>query len=114
MMADNTNTPSNGRQRRTPPHITVEDLVGSNIITAEGKHVGRIVEIRVSPGPDYRVAELLFGRYGWLDRLNLLRLIHGKYRPIVESERISWDAVASFQRFTVTLKPGHDRKPRPA
>jgi sporulation protein YlmC with PRC-barrel domain len=111
-MADNTH--SNNQLRQSQRRITVEDLVGSNIVTADGKRVGRIVEIHVSPGPDYRVVELLFGRYGWLDRLNLLRLIHGKYRPIVESERISWDAVASFQRFTVTLKPGHDRKPRPA
>ncbi|MGZ3639429.1 MAG: PRC-barrel domain-containing protein [Ktedonobacterales bacterium] len=112
MIADNTHP--NDRRQHTPPRITVEDLVGSNIVTADGKRVGRIVEIRVSSGPDYRVVELEFGRYGWLDRLNMLRLIHGKYRPIVESERISWDAVASFERFTVTLKPGYDRKARPA
>lgn len=111
-MAENIH--SNNQRQHTSPRITVEDLVGSTIVTAEGKHVGRIVEIRVSPGPDYRVVELLFGRYGWLDRLNLLRLIHGKYRPIVESERIPWDAVASFERFTVTLKPGYDRKTHPA
>lgn len=57
--------------------------------------MGRIVEIHVSSGPDYRVFELEFGRYGWLDRLNMLRVIHGKYRLIVESKRIPWDAVAS-------------------
>lgn len=104
-MADNTSTAS--QRRQTPPRITIEDLVGSRIVTATGKHVGHVVEVRVTPSPDYCIIELEFGRYGWLDRLNILRLIHGKYRPIVESERISWDAVASFERFTVTLKPGY-------
>lgn len=108
------NTSSTGQQRHLMPHITVEHLVGSKIVTATGEHVGHVVEMRVSPGPDFRVLELEFGRYGWLDRLNVLRLIHGKYRPIVESERIPWDAVATFERFTITLKPGYDQKARPA
>lgn len=111
-MADNTS--SIDQRRHTQPRITIEDLVGSNIVTAHGEHVGRVVEIRVARGPDYRVVELQFGRYAWLDRLNVLRLIHGKYRPIVEPERIPWDAVASFERFTITLKPGYDEKARPA
>lgn len=107
-MADNPYTA--GQQPHTPQHITIEDLVGSRIVSADGELVGHVVEIRVSPAPDYRVVELQFGRYGWLDRLNALRLIHGKYRPFAESECIPWEAVAAFERFTVTLKPGFGKK----
>ncbi len=107
-MADSSTSSPNQRPH-APQHITIEGLVGSRIVTADGEHVGHVVEIRDSPGPDYRILELQFGRYGWLDRLNILRLIHGKYRPFAKSERIPWDAVASFERFTVTLKPGSDQ-----
>lgn len=97
------------QQQHTIQHVTIEDLVGSRIVTADGAQVGRVVEIRVLSGPDYRVIELQFGRYGWLGRLNVLRLIHGKYRPHAESDCIPWDAVASFERFIITLKPGYSQ-----
>lgn len=112
MMTDNASF--RHQQHRPSQRITVEELVGRDIVTADGKHVGHVVEIRVSPGPDYRIVELQFGRYGWLDRLNVLRLIHGKYRPIAAPERIPWDAVATFERSTITLKPGYDQQTHPA
>ena len=89
--------------------FSIEDLVGSRIETAEGRRVGRVVDVEVEPAPSYRACALLYGLYGWLYRFHALRAaaaivgVHARY------EHIPWDGVADYDGRTVRLKPGYPR-----
>jgi sporulation protein YlmC with PRC-barrel domain len=86
--------------------ISIEDLVGSKIVTSEGKEIGRVVDVQVSPGPKYKVVALVFGRYGWLYRFHVLQPFVKTFGLRHEPRTVPWDAVKCFEHFTVTLKPG--------
>jgi len=92
---------------RSSTSFSIEDLVGSRIETAEGRRVGRVVDVEVEPALSYRACALLYGLYGWLYRFHALQAaaktvgIHARY------EHIPWDGVADFDGRTVRLKPGY-------
>jgi len=90
------------------PTMYIEDLVGSRIITAEGKKIGRVVDVQVTPDPEHVVTALVFGRYGWLYRFHVLQPFAETFGLRHEPRTIPWDAVKRFEHFTVTLKPGRD------
>src|SRR5918911_239643 len=90
--------------------LTIEDLVGSKVVTAEGKQVGRVIEVQVTPGPEYRVIALEVGLSAWLARLHLLGRLGALRGTDIKPRTVSWDDVDRYERFTVTLKPG--REPR--
>lgn len=90
--------------------ITVEDLVGSKVITAEGKRVGRVVDVQVEWAYPYRVVGLALGAGAWLHRLHLAGVVAGRRRDIGMPHMVPWEAVARFERFVVTLKPGCEPK----
>lgn len=81
----------------------LEDLVGSRIITPDGREIGHVVDVLVTRGPEYRVTHLLYGRHAWPYRLHL------KEPKIHDDEQgpaymIPWEDVERFEHFTVTLK----------
>ena len=86
--------------------ITIEDLVGSKVVTAEGNQVGRVTEIQVTPGPEYRVIRFDIGLSAWLDRLNLLGRLVAVRGKEIKPRAAYWDDVDRYEHFTVTLKPG--------
>lgn len=88
--------------------VSLAEIVGGKVVTAEGKKVGHIVEIRVSPGPEYRVQSLLLGRYGWLDRFDLLRSARSHLPRNPDPHIIPWDAVDRLEPNKVVLKPGRE------
>jgi hypothetical protein len=90
-------------------HIWIEDLIGSKIVTAEGKAIGRVVDCTLTAPPEYRVKGLLFGRYAWLYRLHVLHPFAEKLGLSVTPREVPWEAVADYAAYTVTLKPGHER-----
>ena len=90
--------------------ITIEDLVGSKVVTAEGKLVGHVTEVQVTPGPEYRVIAFDFGLNAWLDRLHLLGRLVALRAKDMEPRTAYWDDVDRYERFTVTLKPGREPK----
>src|SRR4051812_19178336 len=87
--------------------LTIEDLVGSRVVTAEGKQVGRVIEVQATPGPEYRVTGLDVGLSAWLDRLHLLGRLVARGTDI-KPRTASWDDVDRYERFTVILKPGRE------
>jgi PRC-barrel domain len=89
--------------------IAIEDLVGSKVVTAEGKRVGRVIDVQVTRGPEYRVIGFDVGLSAWLLRLHLLRLLALLGKDI-KSRTAYWDDVDRYERFTVTLKPGRELK----
>ena len=90
--------------------LTIEDLVGSKVVTAEGKQVGRVIEVQVTPAPEYRVIGLDVGLTGWLERLHLLGRLVALRGTDIKRRTASWDDVDRYERFTVTLKPGREPK----
>jgi hypothetical protein len=88
--------------------LTIEELVGSKVVMAEGKQVGRVIEVQVTPGPEYRVIGLDVGLSAWLDRLHLLGRLVALRGTALKPRTASWDDVDRYERFTVTLKPGRE------
>jgi sporulation protein YlmC with PRC-barrel domain len=88
----------------------LEDLIGSKIVTADGKSIGRVVDIQVSTGPEHEVSALIFGKYAWLYRLHVLRpfarTFGFQHQPCI----VPWSAVDRFERFVVTLKAGQESR----
>lgn len=91
-----------------PTTICIADLVGSKIVTAEGKTIGRVIELRVTPGPEYRVTAIECGLGGWLHRLHVLRRVAVLLPRQGAPRVIPWEDVARYERFVVTLKPGRE------
>jgi len=87
--------------------IRIGDLVGSRVVTATGKTLGRVAEVRATRQPPHRVTALELGPYGWLDRLHVSAF--GLIGRSGEPHGIPWDAVDRFEHGTIVLKPGHDQ-----
>ena len=82
--------------------VRISDLVSSKVVDADGRDLGKVVDIRVSADGRYEVLELLVGSTGWLNRLNLARLFQDI--PIREPARIPWSTVDRFAHATIHLK----------
>jgi sporulation protein YlmC with PRC-barrel domain len=92
-------------KQRITSTISIADLIGSKIVTAEGKKIGHVVDIEVTHGPVYEVTGLVFGRYAWLYRFDVLYPFARAFGLDVEPDTIPWHAVERFEQFTVILKP---------
>jgi len=90
--------------------IRIEDLIGSKIITADGRKLGHVVDIHVTREREPEVIALVYGRLAWLYRLGVLypfsHLLHLTFHPYT----VPWSAVAKFEHLTVTLKPDFEEK----
>jgi len=93
------------RKQRATSTLSIADLIGSKIVTAEGKKIGHVVDIEVTHGPVYEVTGLVFGRYAWLYRFDVLYPFARAFGLDVEPDTIPWHAVECFEQFTVILKP---------
>lgn len=87
-----------------PAAFYLEDLIGSKIVSAEGKHIGRVVDVRIATTPNYHVTGLLYGGSGWLNRLHVFDTLTHRFGLHADPHIIPWDAVTRFEHFTVTLK----------
>ena len=87
--------------------VRVGDLVGSRVVTAEGKSLGRVAEVRATRQPPHRVTALDLGPHGWLERLHMTA--GGVIGWSGEPHGIPWEAVDRFERGTIILKPDHDQ-----
>lgn len=90
---------------------TVEDLAGCRIVTAEGKTLGHVVDVVVQRDT-FAVVGLLFGVWSWLYRLDIFLHFVRSHSATIQPHVVPWGAVASCDRFTVTLKPGGERDVR--
>jgi sporulation protein YlmC with PRC-barrel domain len=65
--------------------LRVELLIGTPVLSIDGKRVGRIEEVRAGDGGE--VAEFLLGRGALLERLSAVGLFHRKKNGY----RVRWD-----------------------
>lgn len=89
-----------------PRTIRIADLIGSKVVTADGRKLGRVVDLQLSPGPTYRLTGVVYGRYGWLSRLHVLHLVERFLGDRAKACNLPWEAVDRFEGFKVTLKRG--------
>jgi sporulation protein YlmC with PRC-barrel domain len=91
---------------RTTTKFFISDLLGSQIVTSEGKVLGHVRDILVSSGPEYTVTALMYGRGGLFHRLHLHLL--NPFRKGTPSrakpDTVPWDAVVSFEGSVVKLR----------
>ena len=57
---------------RQKPTIFIGDLLGSKIVTADGRRIGHVVDIQLSRGDEHRATALVYGAHGWLYRWHVL------------------------------------------
>ncbi|HEX4207769.1 MAG TPA: PRC-barrel domain-containing protein [Ktedonobacteraceae bacterium] len=88
----------------------IGDLLGSRIITAEGKVLGRVADIQLTSGPDYKIIALMYGQEGRFHRLHILTSFHVSGHQQLRSNTVPWAAVESFTHSIVKLKAGYEAK----
>lgn len=86
--------------------FSVENLLNSKIVTSDGKRIGWVTDLQLSPGPEYRIIALIYGTSGLLHRLHVLHPFAKVLRLTSELKTITWDEVASVKQATIKLKPG--------
>ena len=80
-------------------------LVGAPVVSSDGKTFGHVVDLELDPKDRFRISGLELGRFGWLDRLRLLRpLAHGRMsRPL---RIVSWRDVERLEGGRVICRSG--------
>ena len=89
----------------TTKKLLISDLLDCKIVTAEGKLIGHVADVQITPGPEYRVTALLFGEGGWLYRLHVLN--HLAHRTPHKPDSVPWEAVDTIKHPVITLKAGY-------
>ena len=85
--------------------LLVADLVGSTVVDADGRRLGRVVDVAATATPPHRLLELEIGVSAWLDRLNVTAL--GKRGRFPSARRrIPWSQVERIEGFTIHLASG--------
>ena len=82
--------------------IYLSDLLGSKIVTAEGREIGHIVDLRLSS--DYEILTIMYGLSSWYHRLHLINPFKRTHRQLPMPKEIPWKYVASYDRHMVKLK----------
>lgn len=90
--------------------IRIDDLISSRVIDADGRSLGKVVDVCVTADGRYEVLELLVGSSGWLSRLDLDRLFRtvGIDGPI----RVPWSSVDRFEEAMIYVKRAHPETAR--
>lgn len=96
-------------QKRT---IFIADLLGSKILTADGRHVGRVVDIQLTQSEEPRATALVYGSHGWLYRWHVLVPFASKFGLSFEPDIIPWNTVDRFENLTIILKHGYEPGPK--
>jgi sporulation protein YlmC with PRC-barrel domain len=94
--------------KRTATKFFITDLIGSRIVTSEGKQLGHVLDIQLTHGPEYKVTVLMYGSVGLFHRLHLLNPFRKGNPSLPKPDTVPWDAVASFERPVVKLKSGFE------
>ncbi len=85
--------------------IRLQELLGSKIMTHDGRRVGHIFDLQVSHSPEYEVVSIVYGRLAMLDRMHVLHpFAHMLHLKSEQPETIAWSQVASFKDRRITLK----------
>lgn len=95
------------KQQQKNGHLSVSVLLNKKVITAEGKVLGRVADVQLTPGPEYRIIALFVGPYAMLYRLHMLNPFASSPTQPPRPDSVPWEAVDCIERTTIRLKPGY-------
>ena len=98
--------------QHTQSLMYIGNLLDKKIVTAEGKRIGHVADIELTPNPPYKVTALFYGKGGWQHRLHLLNPFTKTKHPATQPDTIPWDAIERIEKSRVTLKSGYNAKDR--
>ncbi|MEA2623084.1 MAG: hypothetical protein QOH61_1994 [Chloroflexota bacterium] len=59
--------------------LVAQTLIGVQVVAASGKKLGHVIDLELDPENGFRITAIELGRFGWLDRLHVLRPVaHGR------------------------------------
>lgn len=87
--------------------LYIGNILGKKIVSAEGKTIGHVADIQLSPAPGYTVVALIFGRRGWLFRLHVLNPFASAEKRTRKPKTVPWGAIDRIEGGAVILKPGY-------
>lgn len=82
----------------------ISDLLDCRVVTAEGKVLGHVADVQLSPGPDFKVIALMFGMQSWLYRLHVINPFRKASQP-ARPKVVLWESVESVGRSVIRMKP---------
>jgi sporulation protein YlmC with PRC-barrel domain len=85
--------------------MLARDLIGASIVNAAGKRIGHVIDLEIEPSEGFRVIGVELGRFGWLDRLHVLRPI-AHDRASSGPRVVPWTDVDRLDGRTLVLKKG--------
>jgi sporulation protein YlmC with PRC-barrel domain len=87
------------------------DLIGRRVVAANGRELGHVIDLELQHGRGgFRVAALELGRYGWLDRLHILRPLARRIGGAAKPKLIDWRSVERAPKGELRLRAMPDRK----
>jgi sporulation protein YlmC with PRC-barrel domain len=84
--------------------VWVSDLIGTQVIDADGREFGHVVELRIGRR-NHRVNAILTGSYGWLGRLGITRAIAHGLGSWGSHEEVLWESVEEVRHDRITVRP---------
>lgn len=88
------------------PKTLISDVLGCKIITAEGKFIGHVADLRLTTGYTHKVTALYYGGIGWLHRWHVLYPFTELFGLRPEAGELPWEAIERFSEHKIHLKPG--------
>jgi sporulation protein YlmC with PRC-barrel domain len=85
--------------------VFVGEILGSEIVTAEGKSIGHVADLQLTNGPEYKVTALFFGSRGRLHRWHILAPFAELFGLRFQQKPVSWQAVDQIEHRIIRLKP---------
>jgi sporulation protein YlmC with PRC-barrel domain len=98
------------KQQQKSVHLSVSTLLNKKVVTAEGKSLGHVADIQLTPGPQFRVIALFVGPYARLYRLHVLNPFASSPTLPRRPDSVPWEAVDCIEGSTIRLKPGYKHK----
>lgn len=101
-----------GAEMQSKRTIFIGNLLGSKILTADGRHIGHVVDIQLTRDNEHKATSLVYGAHGWLYRWHVLASFASKFGLRFEPDTIPWNAVDRFENLTVIIKRGYEPEPQ--
>jgi sporulation protein YlmC with PRC-barrel domain len=94
---------SDGGDRRR--FFIASDLIGRRVVAANGRELGHIIDVELHHDRGgFRVVALELGRYGWLDRLHILRPLARRVGGSAAPRLIDWQLVDRAPKGEIRLR----------
>ncbi len=91
---------------RSDAAIRVHDLVGTRVVTADDRVLGRVVDLEITHDHGFSIVALEVGRFGLLDRIGILRILGLGHARDRAPRTVPWSSVERLHDGVVRLRAG--------